>query len=137
MTKVIYDNWFLISGKFPIDDHTKGALAVLDWAYSQYSDEKLVYASSFGAEAIVLIDLIYKINQNAQIVFWDTDLHFPETYDVIEQVESHYPSLNIERRKANLSLDEEAAEFGTALWKRDPNRCCQLRKANPLREEII
>ncbi|WP_372447563.1 phosphoadenylyl-sulfate reductase [Neobacillus rhizophilus] len=133
---VTYENWYSISDSFSIQDETKGAKAVLEWAYQNYSDNKIVYASSFGAEAIVLIDLIAQVKPDAHIVFLDTDLHFLETYDVIKRIEERFPSLKIEKKKPALTLDEQAAQYGTALWKRDPNQCCQIRKVIPLRETL-
>jgi phosphoadenosine phosphosulfate reductase len=133
---VTYKNWSQISDNFPIDDVTKGARAVLEWAYRQYPEDKIVYASSFGAEAIVLIDLIQQVKPDAHIVFLDTGLHFPETYDVIDKIEARFPSLKIERKQPALSLDEQRAEYGSALWKRDSNQCCQIRKVIPLRETL-
>jgi phosphoadenosine phosphosulfate reductase len=137
MTKAVtYNNWSEISETFSIQDETKGARSVLEWAYSNYPEGKIIYASSFGAEAIVLIDLIYQVKKDAQIVFLDTGLHFPETYDVIDRIEARFPELQIERKTPDLSLDQQAAEFGSALWKRDPNQCCQIRKVIPLREAL-
>jgi phosphoadenosine phosphosulfate reductase len=137
MTKsVTYENWSQISDTLPIDDVTKGARSVLEWAYRQYPEDKIVYASSFGAEAIVLIDLIQQVKPDAHIVFLDTGLHFPETYDVIDKIEARFPSLKIERKLPALSLDEQREEYGSALWKRDPNQCCQIRKVIPLRETL-
>lgn len=60
-------------------DTFSGEMDVLKWAYSTY--QKIVYACSFGAEGIVLIDLISKVVKEADIVFLDTGLHFPETYE--------------------------------------------------------
>ncbi|WP_066308231.1 phosphoadenylyl-sulfate reductase [Bacillus sp. FJAT-29814] len=134
---VTYENWNQISESFSTNDETKGARAVLEWAYRQYSEDKIVYASSFGAEAIVLIDLIYQVKPDAHIVFLDTDLHFLETYEVIEKIEKRFPSLKIEKKKPALTLDEQAAQYGSALWKREPNQCCQIRKVIPLRETLI
>jgi phosphoadenosine phosphosulfate reductase len=135
-SSVSYENWTQQSVTFPTDDGTKGARTVLEWAYQNYPEDKIVYASSFGAEAIVLIDLIQQIKPDANIVFLDTGLHFPETYDVIDKIESRFPTLKIERKKPALSLDEQAAEYGSALWKRDPNLCCQIRKVIPLQETL-
>lgn len=133
---VTYQHWSSVSHLFDLQDGTKGALSVLKWAYKVYPQEKIVYASSFGAEAIVLIDLIHMVKEGAELVFLDTELHFPETYEVINEIEKRYPKLKIEKRKPLLSLDEQSAEFGSALWKRDANRCCELRKILPLREVL-
>ncbi|PLT31897.1 phosphoadenylyl-sulfate reductase [Peribacillus deserti] len=121
---------------FEINNETKGARNVLEWAYSHYDSDKIVYASSFGAEAIVLIDLIYQVNPYAHIVFLDTGLHFPETYEVIDKIEARFPTLQIERKQPALTLDEQADQHGTALWKREPNSCCNIRKVIPLRETL-
>lgn len=134
---VTYENWETISDTFSVHDGSKGAQSVLKWAYKKYREENIIYASSFGAEGIVLIDLIRKVKPNAHIIFLDTDLHFPETYDVIKRIEKKFPSLKIEKKKPALSLDEQSTQFGSALWKRDPNQCCHFRKVIPLRDTLI
>ncbi|MCM3570858.1 phosphoadenylyl-sulfate reductase [Neobacillus mesonae] len=133
---VTYENWKQISDSFEDQDKTKGAGHVLEWAYSTYSDKQIVYASSFGAEAIVLIDLIYQVKPDAHIVFLDTGLHFLETYEVIDKMEARFPSLRIERKQPEISLEDQAAQFGSALWKKNPNKCCEIRKVIPLRETL-
>jgi phosphoadenosine phosphosulfate reductase len=120
---------------FSIDNETKGALEVLEWAYSHYGDE-LVYACSFGIEGIVLIDLISKVYEQARVVFLDTDLHFKETYELIEQVKERYPRLRIEMKKPALTLEEQALQYGDKLWERDPNKCCEIRKVIPLNDVL-
>ena len=130
-------DWGQLSSSFYIQDETKGALTVLEWAYQTFSDEDIVYASSFGAEAIVLIDLISQVKPDASIVFLDTDLHFPETYEVINRIEERFKDLKIEKRKPALTLDEQREQYGSALWKREPNKCCEIRKVIPLREVLL
>jgi len=134
--QITYENWRQISETFEHGDYTKGASSVIEWAYSTYAEEEIVYASSFGAEAIVLIDLIQQVKPDAHIVFLDTGLHFPETYEVIDQIEARFPLLRIERKQPALSLEEQAAQFGPALWLRDANQCCNIRKVIPLQETL-
>lgn len=110
-------------------------LDVLKWAYKEYGD-RIVYSCSFGAEGIVLIDLISKVKQNAKVVFLDTGLHFNETYKLIDQIKCLYPNLQIELIKPNLTLHEQAKKFGNALWETNPNLCCKLRKIDPL-EKVL
>ncbi|MCF6094229.1 phosphoadenylyl-sulfate reductase [Microaerobacter geothermalis] len=115
----------LLAGKDTID--------VLKWAYGTYQDG-LVYACSFGAEGMVLIDLISKVQKNAQIVFLDTHLHFKETYELIEKVKIRYPDLRIEIVEPSLTLKQQKEEYGDELWKRNPDQCCHLRKIEPLKK---
>ncbi|WP_065410393.1 phosphoadenylyl-sulfate reductase [Bacillus wudalianchiensis] len=108
---------------------------VLKWAFREYGDD-IVYACSFGAEGIVLIDLIAKVNKEAKIIFLDTGLHFPETYELIEKVKERYPALNITKVRPATTVEEQAKEHGEELWKRDPNLCCHLRKVVPLQKAL-
>ncbi|MBD8071269.1 phosphoadenylyl-sulfate reductase [Bacillus sp. PS06] len=121
--------------EFNIDNNTKGALEVLEWAYSQYQDE-IVYACSFGIEGIVMIDLLSKVTDKARIVFLDTGVHFDETYELIDKVKKRYPTLTIELKKPKLTLEEQAEQFGAELWKSNPNQCCNIRKIQPLNEVL-
>lgn len=132
---VTYDQFKDPFAQWQPSDETKGAAGILSWAYDQYGSS-LVYACSFGAEGIVLIDMIAKVKEDADIVFLDTEIHFQETYDLIEKVRARYPKLNIIMKKPELTLEEQAAEHGSALWKRDPNQCCYIRKIKPLEEAL-
>lgn len=137
MSRVLtYDNMesYLLPA-FPEDTETKGAAEVLKWSYDLY-DEDIIYACSFGIEGIVLIDLIAKVQSDAKIVFLDTDVHFSETYDLIEKVKQRYPSLQIEMKKPSLTLAEQAEQHGKDLWKTNPNKCCEIRKVTPLNEVL-
>jgi phosphoadenosine phosphosulfate reductase len=132
--KLTYENW----------DETKIAsfmdskpdfLDTLKWAYQEYQDD-IVYSCSFGAEGIVLIDLIHKVNKQAKIIFLDTGLHFPETYELIEKVMERYPSLQIDMLKPKLNVEEQAKWYGEELWTANPNLCCHMRKVVPLKEAL-
>jgi phosphoadenosine phosphosulfate reductase len=113
----------------------KDALDIVRWAFQQYGDD-LVYSCSFGAEAMVLLDLISQVKPDAPIVFLDTNVHFPETYALIDRVRERYPRLRIDMVQPELTLAEQAAAHGEALWERDPDLCCQIRKMDPLRRAI-
>ncbi|WP_147536140.1 phosphoadenylyl-sulfate reductase [Bacillus marasmi] len=110
-------------------------LDIIKWAYQEYG-EAIVYSCSFGAEGIVLIDIISKINKRARIVFLDTGLHFKETYELIEQVRKRYPELQIELVKPKMSLTQQAKWYGEELWKDNPTLCCHMRKIVPLTEAL-
>lgn len=50
-------------------------LDILKWAFHEYQDE-IVYSCSFGAEGIVLLDLIHKVHKDAKIFFLIPDYIF-------------------------------------------------------------
>ncbi|MGE7023664.1 phosphoadenylyl-sulfate reductase [Solibacillus cecembensis] len=130
-----YEAWQKLNISFDIDETYKGALQVLEWSYKEYGND-IVYACSFGIEGIVLIDLIAKVQPNAQIVFLDTDVHFKETYETIEHVREKYPTLQIVLKKPALTLEQQAKQYGDKLWETNPNQCCKIRKLGPLNEVL-
>lgn len=97
----------------------------------------LTLASSFGAEDMVLLDMWAKSEATPIDVFClDTGLLFPQTYDLINEVENKY-GIQVRRVIPQLSVSQQALQFGPNLWERDPDTCCQLRKVNPLSRQLI
>jgi phosphoadenosine phosphosulfate reductase len=129
-----YESWDKESSKRTRDGF-KDYFDVINWAYRHYQD-KIVYACSFGAEGIVLIDLISKVNRNAKVIFLDTDLHFKETYELINKIKNKYRDLDIEMVKPKITLKEQAKLYGHELWKNNANGCCHIRKIEPLAEQL-
>ncbi|MGY4690585.1 phosphoadenylyl-sulfate reductase [Salibacterium sp. K-3] len=113
----------------------KSARDVIRWSYDNYGDD-LVYACSFGAEGMVLIDLISKVKPDATVVFLDTDFHFKETYELIDRVKERYPSMNINMLRPKWTPEEQAEQEGPRLWETNPDRCCGIRKLEPLENEL-
>lgn len=105
---------------------------VLAWAVDRFGT-RLILASSFGAEDVVLIDMLHKIAPETPVFFLDTDKHFQETYDTCERLQKKYGKRFIRVRSA-LTLEEQAERYGDELWKKDPNLCCNLRKVEPLKQ---
>lgn len=118
-----------------VTEKQKESIGVLERVYQEYGN-KIVYACSFGAEGVVLIDLIAHVNKSAEIVFLDTDFHFKETYLLIEKVKERYPQLRIRMIKPELDPDEQAKRYGEALWRKDPDQCCNIRKIEPLQKAL-
>jgi len=119
-----------------VDDELEfeSAEAVLRWALQKFGRD-VALATGFGAEGCVLIRMLAEIDTNARIFYLDTDLLFPETYELIKKLEANY-GVHFEERRSRLSLSAQAAIYGERLWEREPDVCCQLRKVDPLREML-
>lgn len=102
---------------------------VLRWASEQFPNLSL--ACSFGAEDVVLVDMLRKINPAAEIFYLDTDFHFQETYETRDRLADRY-GVQFVQVKPDLTPEQQAEQYGSELWKRDPNACCNLRKVQPL-----
>lgn len=106
---------------------------VLAAAIERYGG-KIVVACSFGAEDVVLVDMFHRINPSVPLFYLDTDFLFPETYATRDRVIEKYglQSAQVIQVKSLLAPEVQAESYGEALWERDPDRCCQLRKVEPL-----
>lgn len=105
------------------------------WAVENFDTKEMTLACSFGAEDVVLVDMLIKIKPDARIFYLDTDLLFKETYDVIEKIRQKY-GIQPERYGAETTLDTMALEHGPELWKKDPDKCCAVRKVVPLTQAL-
>src|SRR5678816_486404 len=105
---------------------------VLRWAMQEFGPD-VALATGFGAEGCVLIRMLSEVDRNARMFYLDTDLLFPETYELIKKLEARY-GVRFEQRSSRLSLAAQSASYGERLWEREPDVCCQLRKVDPLRE---
>jgi phosphoadenosine phosphosulfate reductase len=108
--------------------------AVLRWAIEEFSPD-VALATGFGAEGCVLVAILSAISPGVRIFYLDTDLLFPETYALRDQLEARY-GVQFERRATTLSVSDQAAQYGERLWEREPDLCCRLRKVEPLREML-
>ena len=91
----------------------------------------ITFACSFGAEDVVLVDMLQKISPSTDIFYLDTDFHFKETYETRDRIAAKY-NLQFVQVKPKLTPEEQAAQHGDQLWKSDPNACCNIRKVEPL-----
>ena len=95
----------------------------------------LALATGFGPEGVVLMHMLSQLAPDSSVFYTDTDLLFDETYALRDQL-SERLGIQFTRIHSGLSLDEQAAQHGPALWAHDPDRCCQLRKVAPLRQYL-
>ncbi len=110
------------------------AKQVLHWAFDSFG-HGVAIASAFGAEGMVLIDIASRVNPKFRLFTLDTEFLFPETYKLMDQVEDRY-GIKIERIYSLFSPEEQQQVHGPALWRRDPDACCNIRKIEPLRRKL-
>lgn len=112
---------------------------VLEWAVNQFGD-RLTLASSFGAEDVVLIDMLSKITVSPRIFFLDTGRLHQETYDVLERVRSRY-GIKVEiffpETKAVEKLVREKGPNSFYNSVEDRKECCRVRKVEPLSRALV
>ncbi|WP_429842991.1 phosphoadenylyl-sulfate reductase [Brevibacillus sp. FIR094] len=95
----------------------------------------LILAASFGAEDVVLIDMLHKLAPTIPVFYLDTNIHFAETYDTRDKLQARY-GMTFIQVQPQLTLAEQAEKHGDKLWEREPNLCCEIRKVEPLKRVL-
>ena len=108
------------------------ARALIAHTLETYPGRVALSVSFGGASGMVLLDLTLRVDAQARVFFVDTELLFPETHALIRRVEDRY-GIVVDAVRPPLSVAGQALAHGDALWSRDPDACCALRKVEPLR----
>ncbi len=116
-----------------------GPEVVLRWAIDTFAP-KLALASSFGAEDMVLIDMLSKLDPPTTIFTLDTGRLHEETYDVMERtrerykvaIESYFPE-----RDAVEALERERGFYSFRQSIEERKFCCRVRKVEPLGRALL
>jgi phosphoadenylyl-sulfate reductase (thioredoxin) len=106
---------------------------ILAWAASQLP--RVSFATGFGAEGCVLIDMVARHGLPIELFTLDTGVLFPETYALWRRLEERF-GVTIRAVRPARTIAEQEAALGPALWERDPDACCALRKVAPLSETL-
>jgi len=100
---------------------------------------RLAFASSFGAEDVVVIDLLAKALPDARIVTLDTGRLPEETYEVMERVRRRY-GVRIDaffpEKEAVERLERDKGWFSFRDGIESRIECCRIRKVEPLRRAL-
>jgi phosphoadenosine phosphosulfate reductase len=107
---------------------------VLRWAFDRFGNN-IAISSAFGVEGMTVIDMASRVQPGFRLFTIDTDFLFPETYNLMDEIESRY-QIKIEKVYSLLSPEEQERQHGAALWARDPDACCNLRKVEPLKRKL-
>lgn len=102
---------------------------IIAWAVETFPN--ITFACSFGAEDVVLVDILQKVSPATDIFYLDTDFHFKETYETRDKLMNRY-DLQFVRVSPLISPADQERQHGAELWKKDPNTCCNIRKVEPL-----
>ena len=93
----------------------------------RFGEEKLALAASWQKETAVLVDMVTKLAPEGPRIFTlDTGALFEETYATWRLVEERY----------GIKVEAYRGEWVPGMWATDPDRCCFLRKVEPLERAL-
>lgn len=90
---------------------------------------RVALSASFGGGGIVLAHMVSRIDARVPILFLDTGFHFPETIAFKHRFAQRYGL-----RVVDLTTAADATPDG--LYRIDPDRCCHIRKVEPMQRAL-
>jgi phosphoadenosine phosphosulfate reductase len=93
---------------------------VVRWATDTFGERLCLTTSLTDA---VLVDLVARVAPGTEVVFLDTQYHFPETLATLDVVRERYP-VKLQVRRPDVPRDD--------LWRTDTDACCAVRKVAQL-----
>lgn len=106
-----------------------GAEESLRWVARAF--DSVVFTTAIDLEGSVIAHMIATAELPIRIVTLDTGLYFPAAYETWRRLE-HTLGIRIEAIRSKLDLEAQAEQLGAALWETRPDRCCHVRKIEPL-----
>src|SRR5438876_5249091 len=114
---------------------TKTPREILQWAVDNFAP-RVAISSAFGPEGLVILDIAQrKVTPRLPVFTIDTGFLFKETNDLIAKVEQEY-GVAVERLHPELTPEQQAEKHGPELFRREPDRCCYMRKVLPLQKKL-
>lgn len=111
------------------------ALPLLHMMIKEEFVGNIALLTSFGADASVLLALVAEVDKKTPVLFLDTGKHFPETLDYARDLTRQLGLMDVRWLTPNPQMLENTDASGE-LWKHQPNRCCWLRKVEPLNRAV-
>jgi phosphoadenosine phosphosulfate reductase len=107
------------------------ATSLLRLAIEDLFAGKIALVSSFGADSAVLLDMVAGIDPSTPVVFIDTGQLFPETLAYRDALVARFGLTDVRSilPQAQVLAAEDPEGF---LFTSDPDRCCEIRKVEPL-----
>ena len=116
------------------DLESRPAEEVLAWALAEFHP-RIALASSFGAEDVVLVDMLVRLNPSPRVFTLDTGRLPAETYDLIDAIRARYGlAIEVYFPQAD-AVEAMVREHGVNLFYasvEQRKRCCGVRKVEPL-----
>ena len=111
-----------------------GELDALPLLRAMINDEfknQIALITSFGADAALLLSMVAEVDAATPVLFLETQKHFPETLRYASFLSEKLGLKNVHWLTPNPEMTARIDPEGT-LWSTQPDRCCWLRKVEPL-----
>ena len=86
---------------------------------------------SWQRQSSVLVHMVSELGLKIDVIELDTQILFKETYETRDRLVARY-GLRLKTVPPRYTLAEQAVAEAPNLWESNPDRCCHIRKVEPL-----
>jgi phosphoadenosine phosphosulfate reductase len=116
-----------------LDFEAMTAEQLIEWG-AGYFGSRICLTCSWQKQSSALVHMISELGIGIDIIELDTQLFFRESYETRERLVERYGLKLIS--PSVISVAEQHKREGPNLWEHDPDRCCHVRKVEPLIEAL-
>ena len=102
-------------------------------SYERFGD-RLCLTCSWQKQSSVLVHIVAELGLDIDVIELDTHLFFRESYETRDKLVERY-GLALQRPPL-ITVAEQHRREGPNLWETDPDRCCHVRKVEPLLQAL-
>jgi thioredoxin-dependent adenylylsulfate APS reductase len=137
LTKSFDDEVIRVVAEDRMED--RGPEEILTWAIKNFHPRLVLSASFGGAEGMVLLDMMHRLEPTARVFMLDTGRMHPATYDLVDRVRDRYDKRVEVVFPRNSDVEALVSEKGHNLFyesQENRKQCCRVRKVEPLRRYL-
>ena len=108
---------------------------IVRWALEESGLRELALASAFQAEGTCVMHMATRIRPDVPVLFLETGFHFAETLAFKRRL-TELLDLNVVELTGEHTPETQRVALGPRLYERDPERCCQTNKVEPMLEAL-
>ncbi len=91
---------------------------------------RIALSTAFGAGGLCVLHMAQSVDPEIEAYTIDTGFLFPETQTLMDTW-THQRNLRLNRVLPVLTPEAQEDQHGPALWTRNPDQCCAIRKVEP------
>ena len=108
---------------------------IVRWALESSGLEPIAIASAFQAEGTCVMHMATMIRPDVPVLFLETGFQFAETLAFKAQLTERL-GLNVVDLVGEHTVESQERTYGPRLYERDPGRCCEINKVQPMFEAL-
>lgn len=97
--------------------------------------DRIAVSTSFGADSAILLHLVAQADKGVPVLFLETGKHFRETLQYARDLSEFLGLTNVQYLTPDAGKLQNI-DKNDDLWNHQPNRCCWLRKVEPLKKAL-